>query len=237
VTGAPPDVSRETPEPTAAARTIFGARLPALVAYADLLATDGVERGLIGPREVPRLWDRHLVNCALVAELVPDNSAVTDVGSGAGLPGLVLALQRPDLRVNLLEPLLRRAQFLAEAVERLGLRDRVTVVRARAEEPAALHQAGSADVVAARAVAPLDRLLPWCLPLARPGGLVLAMKGAAAADELAVVTSRLGRLGGADPSIHRLGAGLVDPQTTVVRVVRTRPARQDRSPGRQRRSS
>jgi len=131
------------------------------VAYAEALATDGVTRGLIGPREVPRLWERHLLNCAVVAEAIPDGSEVCDIGSGAGLPGLVLSIRRPDLRVTLVEPLLRRTTFLTEVAERLDLTN-VEVVRDRAE---ALHGSRECSVVTSRAVAPLPRLwrgrCPW----------------------------------------------------------------------------
>ena len=183
--------------------------------YADLLATDGVVRGLIGPREVTRLWSRHLANCAVLEELVPHGVVVADVGSGAGLPGLPLALVRPDLRVVLVEPLLRRATFLGEAVTALGLDDRVEVVRGRAEE-----QALSVDVVTARAVAPLDKLAGWTLPLARVGGKVLALKGEGAADEVAASARALERLGGGQIEVLTCGTGVVDPPTTVVKVVR-----------------
>jgi 16S rRNA (guanine527-N7)-methyltransferase len=223
-------VSRETtaPEPPPAAARLFGDRLPAMRAYASLLASAGVERGLIGPREVTRLWDRHLLNCAVLGELIGPGAAVCDVGSGAGLPGLVLALHRPDLSVVLVEPLLRRSTFLTEAVEQLGLGDRVRVHRGRAEEPATRTAAGGADVVTARAVAPLERLVGWCLPLARPGGELLAIKGSTAADEVAAASAAVARLGAAAVTIHGVGAGLVDPQTTVVRVVREASTRQDR---------
>ena len=164
-----------------AATVVFGDRLPALEAYAALLAGPGVERGLLGPRETPRLWDRHLLNCAGLAELVEDGQVVADIGSGAGLPGLVLALQRPDVQVVLVESLQRRATFLSEAVETLGLRN-VVVRRNRAEE---LHDKVRVDVVTARAVAPLDRLATWALPLLHPGGRLLALKGEQAATELA----------------------------------------------------
>jgi len=183
--------------------------------YADLLATDGVVRGLIGPREVTRLWSRHLANCAVLEELVPHGVVVADVGSGAGLPGLPLALVRPDLRVVLVEPLLRRATFLGEAVTALGLDDRVEVVRGRAEE-----QALSVDVVTARAVAPLDKLAGWTLPLARVGGTLLALKGEGAADEVAASARALERLGGGQIEVLTCGTGVVDPPTTVVKVVR-----------------
>ncbi len=175
------DVSRETPSVPAGARGVFSDALPLAERFAHLLATDGVVRGLIGPREVPRLWERHLVNCALLGLGVPRGVTVADVGSGAGLPGLVLAIGRPDLRVTLVEPLLRRTTFLTEAVEQLALAN-VEVVRDRAE---ALHGHRSFDVVTSRAVAPLDRLARWCLPLVVPGGRMLAMKGSSAADEVA----------------------------------------------------
>jgi 16S rRNA (guanine527-N7)-methyltransferase len=149
-------------------------------AYAALLADDGVVRGLIGPREAPRLWERHLLNCAVLAELIDEGADVADIGSGAGLPGLVLAVVRPDLRLTLVEPLLRRATFLQDAVDRLGL-DNVEVVRARAEE---LHGKREFSVVTSRAVAPLDRLLDWSMPLVRQGGCLLAMNGSSAAEEI-----------------------------------------------------
>src|SRR4051794_3351160 len=158
----PADVS-EPPLP--AARSVFGDHLPLAEHYAQLLATDGVVRGLIGPREAPRLWDRHLLNCAVLSELIDTDAYVVDVGSGAGLPGIVLAIARPDLLVTLVEPLARRCDFLVEAVEALALEERVEVVRARAEE----YTGPLADIVTARAVAPLDRLAGWCLPLARAG--------------------------------------------------------------------
>ena len=184
--------------------------------YAELLATDGVVRGLIGPREVARLWSRHLANCAVLEELVPAGSLVADVGSGAGLPGLPLALVRPDLRVVLVEPLLRRATFLSEAVAALGLDDRVEVVRGRAEEQSSM----AVDVVTARAVAPLDRLAGWTLPLARVGGILLALKGDGAADEVAASAAALERLGGGQIEVLTCGTGVVEPPTTVVKVVR-----------------
>ncbi len=187
----------------------------ALERYVDLLATDGVVRGLIGPREISRLWSRHVANCAVLEELIPEGSRVADVGSGAGLPGIPLALVRPDLTVVLVEPLLRRATFLGEAVAALGLGDRVEVLRGRAEE-----QRLVVDAVTARAVAPLDKLAGWTLPLARVGGTLLALKGEAAADEVAASLAALERLGGGHAEVVLCGAGVVDPPTTVVRVVR-----------------
>lgn len=193
-----------------------------LDAYADLLATMGVERGLIGPREVPRLWQRHLLNCAVVAMadgLIPTGASVIDVGSGAGLPGLVWALTRPDLRLTLLEPLQRRWVFLTEAVAQFDLGDRVEVVRGRAED----RRLGlRAPVVTARAVAPLERLAGWTLPLAAPGGVVLAIKGADVAAEIAAAGPVLARFGGGAPEVLRLHrAGMAGP-TTVLAIQRLR---------------
>jgi len=208
-----------------AARVVFGAALPDVEAYARLLATDGTVRGLIGPREVPRLWERHLLNCGVVAELLPPSARVVDVGSGAGLPGIVLALARPDVSVTLLEPLSRRVAFLSECIERLALPN-VTVRRGRAEEPAVVAELGGADVVTARAVAPLDRLAAWCLPLLRPGGRLLALKGESASAELAESRTSLRRLGGVSAEMLSCGASVVSPPTTVVAVTRgTVPAK------------
>ena len=177
-------------------------------------------RGLIGPREAPRLWERHLLNCAVVGEVVPDGASVCDLGSGAGLPGLALAIARPDLTVTLVEPLLRRTAFLEEVVADLGLE--VEVVRARAED---LHGGRTFDVVTSRALAPLGRLLRWSLPLVARSGALVAMKGSSAADEVTAAARDLRRLGCARPELLSLGAGVVDPQTTVVRVVWAEQAR------------
>ncbi len=183
--------------------------------YARLLGSDGVVRGLIGPREVDRLWSRHLANCAVLEELIDPGARVADVGSGAGLPGLPLALVRPDLRVVLVEPLLRRATFLSEAVDALALGDRVEVRRERGED-ARLE----VDVVTARAVAPLDRLAGVTLPLVRVGGVLLALKGDGALDEVEASAAALEKVGGGRAEILTCGTGLVDPPTTVVRIVR-----------------
>jgi 16S rRNA (guanine527-N7)-methyltransferase len=210
------DVSRETvpaPDPAVAAEVFAPARLPALAEFAGLLATDGVVRGLIGPREVPRLWDRHLINCGLLAPLVPAGASVADLGSGAGLPGLVLALARPDLRVTLVEPMARRVAFLNEAVEMLELSD-VRVVRARAEE---LGGTEGFDVVTARALAPLPRLLSWGLPLVATGGVLLAMKGSSAGEEVEAAAADL-RRAWAGAEVVRLSVP-GSSVTTVVRVV------------------
>ena len=196
-------------------------RLPLAERYAELLATEGVLRGLIGPREAPRLWDRHLVNCALLAELVPDGSTVCDIGSGAGLPGLVLAIARADLDVTLVEPLLRRTTFLEEVVADLGL-DRVEVVRARAD---ALHGERRFDVVTSRAVAPLDRLLDWSMPLVAPTGALVAMKGSSVGEEVEAARAALARWRCAEPEIRVLGEDAASSTTRALRVAWADPGR------------
>lgn len=207
------EVPRETAPPAPeVARGVFGSRLPLAEQYADLLAGEATVRGLIGPREVPRLWERHVLNCALLADLVPEGARVVDIGSGAGLPGLVLAVRRPDVEVTLLEPLLRRTTFLELAVTELGL-DHVTVQRGRAEDA---HGKQWFDVVTSRAVAPLDRLGRWSLPLVDRGGAMLAMKGSSAPEELEAARAGLRKLGARRFDVHRLGAELLDPPVTVI---------------------
>ncbi|WP_369390516.1 16S rRNA (guanine(527)-N(7))-methyltransferase RsmG [Streptomyces sp. CG1] len=205
----------ELPPAPEQAREVFGDRFADAVRYAELLAEAGVQRGLIGPREVPRLWERHLLNCAVLSEAVPEGVTVCDVGSGAGLPGIPLALVRDDLNITLLEPLLRRTNFLTEVVELLGL-DHVTVVRGRAEE--VLGTLPPVHVVTARAVAPLDRLATWGIPLLRPYGEMLALKGDTAEEELKAAATALSKLGAVETSILHVGEGVVDPLSTVVRV-------------------
>lgn len=206
----------ETPPAPEMARGVFSDALPVAEAYASLLANEGTVRGLIGPREVPRLWERHLVNCALVSDLLPPGSSVCDIGSGAGLPGLVLAIRRPDLRVTLVEPLLRRTTFLDEVVARLGL-GQVEVVRARAE---ALHGKREFDVVTSRAVAPMPRLAGWSLPLVRTGGAFLAMKGSSVQAELDSAAGDIRAERGQLDGVIELGADLLDPPVRVVRVLK-----------------
>ena len=176
--------------------SVFGDRAEVISRYVDILASRGIDWGLIGPRERDRLWDRHMLNSVAVASRIPPGVTVVDVGSGAGLPGLPLAILRPDLSITLLEPLLRRANFLDLAVTELGLADRVEVVRARAEDHRSRY-----DVVTCRAVAPLPRLLGWCWPLVAPGGRLLALKGGSAADEVRSAKDELRRL--------RVGASVV----------------------------
>jgi 16S rRNA (guanine527-N7)-methyltransferase len=196
------------------ARVFPADRLGILERYAALLASEGVIRGLIGPREVPRLWDRHLVNCGLVAPLVPVGASVADIGSGAGLPGLVLAIARPDLQMTLVEPMTRRVAFLDHARGLLAL-DHVEVVHARAEE---WRDPPAFDVVTARAVAPLAKLLPWAMRLVAQDGVVLAMKGSSAAHEVEAAGRELGRWAARAEVVTCSVPG--SSQTTVVRVVR-----------------
>jgi 16S rRNA (guanine527-N7)-methyltransferase len=196
------------------AELVFGPVTAAAEHYARLLAGPAVARGLIGPHEVPRLWERHLLNSAAVAELIPPRGSLVDLGSGAGLPGIVLALLLPEATVTLLEPMLRRVTFLTECVQALGLAN-TEVCRGRAEDLAGQL---SADVVTARAVAPLDRLAALALGLVRPGGTVLAIKGAGAPREVAAARRTLRRLGVRDVDVVRVGSGRVDPAVTVVRL-------------------
>lgn len=204
--------------PPAVAADVFGDRLPLAGRYAEHLATSGVERGLIGPRETARVWDRHVLNCAVAAELIPHGARVVDVGSGAGLPGIPLALARPDLQIVLIEPLQRRVDWLGEVIDDLQIP--VLVERGRAEESAVRRRWEGADVVTARAVAPLARLAGWALPLLRTGGTLLAVKGASAADEVARDAGAVRKSGGGEPRVVHCGAGIVDPPSTVVLVER-----------------
>ena len=201
------------PDAPPQALELFGPAIGLAGRYARLLAGPGVERGLIGPAEAARLWDRHLMNCAVVAELVPRPATLVDLGSGAGLPGIVLAMLLPDVQITLLEPKARRVSFLEECVRELGLPN-VAVHRGRAEDVAGQL---AADVVTVRAVAPLDRLAGLALSLVRPGGLVLAIKGAGAAQEVARATQVLRRLGARDVRLVTAGGSQAGPVATVVR--------------------
>jgi 16S rRNA (guanine527-N7)-methyltransferase len=214
-----------------AADTLFGAGLEGARRYAGILAGAGVERGLIGPREVDRIWDRHLLNSVAIAELLERDIRVADIGSGAGLPGIPLALARPDLRVTLIEPLLRRGEFLREVVEDLGIH--VTIVRGRAEEPAVREQVGEMDAVVSRAVASLDKIAKWSLPLLRPGGRMLAIKGERAEEEVLEHRRVLASSGAIDVKVMKCCADYLDPPATVV-VARRRTPDTRRSTGRRR---
>lgn len=223
--GSAPDAADSVAGPEgvdrAAAESLFGDRLPLAERYAALLVGPGIERGLIGPREAPGIWSRHLLNCAVLAELLPPGERVVDVGSGAGLPGLVLGCVRPDLTIDLIEPLLRRADFLVEAVDALGLTDQMSVIRGRAEDVHVRERFGPARWVTARAVAPLDRLAGWCLPLLKRGGDLLAIKGARADAEVEHHRAAVTRLGGRIDRIAECGTGMVEPPTRVVVIRRT----------------
>jgi 16S rRNA (guanine527-N7)-methyltransferase len=214
--GASPGALLPGAPPPPGASAVFGPALDEARAYAGMLATRGVEWGLIGPHEVPRLWDRHLLNCAVVADLIGSRyRTLVDIGSGAGLPGIVLAMMRPELTVTLLEPMERRCRFLSGCVAELGLAN-ASVLRGRAED-ATLR----ADVATARAVAPLDRLAELAVRVVRPGGLVLAIKGQTADAELRKARPVLRRIGARGAKVVRAGQGKVDPATTVVRFFAT----------------
>ena len=193
---------------------LFGPRLDLAQRYAEVLAGAGVERGLLGPREVDRLWDRHLLNSAAVSELLDPGERIVDIGSGAGLPGLPLAIARPDLEIVLLEPLLRRSDFLREVVAELGLP--VDVVRGRAEEPWVREQIGEKDAAVSRAVAALDKLTKWSMPLLRTGGRMVAIKGEQAPDEVRQHRRVMEATGAVDVRVVTCGANYLRPPATVV---------------------
>lgn len=215
-----------TPAPPDAARRVFGDRLELAARFAAWLAGEGVLRGLIGPREVPRLWERHLLNCAVVGELVPSDARVVDVGSGAGLPGLALACRRADLRLDLVESLARRVAFLHDVVTDLGLDGQVRIVHGRAEDAMVRDVVGRAEWATARAVAPLDRLVRWCLPLLQPGGTLLAMKGEQAASEVEAHAAAIRRAGGVGVSITECGRDALEVPVRVVVIRRGRLGQQ-----------
>jgi len=197
-----------------AAAALFGPRLDIAQRYAEVLASAGVERGLLGPREVDRLWDRHLLNSAAVSELLNPGERIVDIGSGAGLPGLPLAIARPDLEIVLLEPLLRRSDFLREVVAELGLP--VDVVRGRAEEPCVREQIGEKDAAVSRAVAALDKLTKWSMPLLRTDGRMVAIKGEQAPDEVRQHRRVMEATGAVDVRVVTCGANYLRPPATVV---------------------
>jgi 16S rRNA (guanine527-N7)-methyltransferase len=205
----------------AAAEVLFGERRALAVQYCDRLAGDGVLRGLIGPREADRMWERHLLNSAILTDLLPADARVVDVGSGAGLPGVPMAIRRPDLRVDLVEPMQRRVAFLSEVVDELGLAGSVRVVRGRADDPEVIRVVGNSDWVVARAVAPLDRLVRWCLPLLSARGRLLALKGAGAADEADRHADALRTCGARVEAVKQPGGDVLGERTWVVVVVRT----------------
>lgn len=227
------DEKAQEPAPPGPASVVFGKGLPRAQQFVELLAAAGVERGLIGPREVERLWDRHLLNSAVAGERIAKKATVVDLGSGAGLPGIPLILARPDLRVTMLEPMARRVAWLEEVVEALSLS--ATIVRGRAEEPAIKQRLAGADVVIARAVAPLDRLWRWSAPLLRPGGRLVAIKGESAEAEIARDGAAITRTGGGHLSVHRCGVGMLEVPTTIIEIERM--SAQGRDGGRGRRGN
>ncbi len=210
------------PSPPEGANGIFGPRLDLAKRYADLLADTGAAWGLLGPHEIDRIWERHLLNCGAVAELLAPGERVADIGSGAGLPGLALAIAKPGLHVVLIESLQRRTEFLRLAVDGLGLD--VEVVRGRAEDAAVRESVGGFDAVASRAVASLDKVTRWSLPLLRPGGRMLAIKGERAADEVREYRRVMTALGAADVRVVECGVKYLSPPTTVVVARRDKPA-------------
>lgn len=219
--------------PPPEAEAVFGERLDLAQRYADLLATAGVERGLIGPRETDRIWDRHILNSAALGELVEPGERIADIGSGAGLPGIPLALARPDVHVTLVEPMMRRCDFLTEVVNELGVD--IRVVRGRAEDPVVQREVGEMDVVTSRAVGSLDKLVRWSMGMLRPEGRMLALKGARAEAETEENRRVLDRAGAVDVRVMRCGADYLDPPATVVSARRgmsakgrNRPARSGR---------
>lgn len=197
-----------------AAEKIFGDRLDLAQRYVEHLASSGIERGLIGPREVPRLWGRHVLNCAVAEEYIAQGARVADVGSGAGLPGLCLAIARPDLELTLIEPLERRVIWLTEVVDDLGL-DNVSILRSRAEQ--AVGEV-DAEYVTARAVSALVGLLDITLPILRGRGQLLALKGRSAAEEITKAKKKLNKYGARETEILTAGADLLEEPTTLVRV-------------------
>ena len=198
------------------AALVFGDQIDKARAYTARLAQDSETFGLLGPRELPRIWSRHVINSALLVELVPDESLVADVGSGAGLPGIPMAIAKPKSHFTLIEPMERRATWLQTVVDDLELRN-VDVIRARAEEV----QRTDFDIVTARAVAALDKLLKLLTPLTRGSQhrTILALKGSRAPEEISEARPRLQRLGFGEPEIITLGLGITSETATVVRII------------------
>lgn len=193
------------------AALIFGANLPKAEAYAAALVRDGDELGLLGPREMPKLWTRHILNSAVVAELVSPGQVVGDVGSGAGLPGIPMAIAQPEAEFVLIEPMERRSDWLKQQVEEIGLTN-VRVLRARAEEVGEVF-----DVVTARALKAMPQLLKMCVPMTKNGGEIIALKGARAAEEIEEAKPLMKKLGIASFEIVFTGAHFLEEPTRVVR--------------------
>ncbi len=197
-------------EPAVAA-VIFGDRLDLARRYAALLIRDSDTLGLLGPREMPKLWSRHILNSAVVSELVPDGVTVADVGSGAGLPGIPMAIAQPNAHFTLIEPMERRSDWLKAVLAELGL-ENVSVLRARAEEVGEVF-----DLVTARAVSALPKLLRLTVPLTRHGGAIIALKGSKAAEEIEEAKKLSKKLKIAGFEVIHTGAQILDETTLVVR--------------------
>lgn len=222
--GSMPETEHEADEGVpaipAGATEVFGDRVEQAIRYVEILSTAGLERGLMGPRERPRLWDRHVLNSAAASASLGHGESVVDIGSGAGLPGIPLALARPDLRVTLVEPLLRRVTFLEEVVEELDLE--IRILRGRAEEKDVIAEAGEADVVISRAVAPLAKLAGWSAPLLRIGGRMVAMKGSSATEEVERDARALRKLGFEDVRVETVSAPDAEETRLVIATLGTR---------------
>lgn len=210
------DVPALTAQEQGAAEHYFGSKLPLAERYVRHLCTTGIEHGLLGPREVPRMWARHVLNCAALAPELPSGGTVADVGSGAGLPGIALAIARTDVDFVLIEPMERRIEWLSEVVKDLGL-ENVQLIRARAEE---VTDEVMADVVTARAVSALKKLLPLTVPLLSDEGELWLLKGRSAQDEVEAAAKAIEKHRLQTPEVKLLGEGLLEEPTTVVRCQR-----------------
>lgn len=199
-----------------AAQTLFGDRLALAERYVEHLCTTGIEHGLLGPREVPRMWSRHVLNCAVLGTVLEAGVNIADVGSGAGLPGLAVAIARPDIEMTLIEPMERRVDWLSAVIADLGL-DNVQVIRARAEE---VTDEVMADVVTARAVSALKKLIPLTVPLLDDDGQLLLLKGRSAGEEIEAASKVIKKHRLRTPEVLVLGADLLEEPTTVVRARR-----------------
>ncbi|WP_020017334.1 16S rRNA (guanine(527)-N(7))-methyltransferase RsmG [Promicromonospora sukumoe] len=199
-------------------KAYLGGAYDGVARYAELLRDQGELRGLIGPREVPRIWERHILNSAAVVPYLPASGSVADIGSGAGLPGIVIAVMRPELDVILVEPMERRTIWLAEVVAELGLTN-VQVKRGRAEE---YHDAFEADAVTSRAVAALSKLVRMSMPLVRVGGELVILKGRNVAQEIEPARKVLRKFAAAEPEILEGSTVAGVEATTILRVRRSK---------------
>ena len=199
-----------------AAHSLFGERVPLAERFVEHLCTTGITHGLLGPREVPRMWGRHVLNCAVLGPELPESATVADVGSGAGLPGIALALVRPDVEFTLIEPMERRVDWLEMVIKDLGM-ENVQIIRARAEEVA---DEVMADVVTARAVSALKKLIPMTVPLLDDEGHLIFLKGRSAQEEIEAAQKVLKRFRLRAPEIQALGQDVLEEPTTIVRTRR-----------------